>query len=234
MSMHKGRKRRLPHLVWRVHDFVYYRLLPEVWRGAADYVYYRPDLRRPFGGAFNGQRFRRLVFNELLNLFDFEVIIETGSYTGNTTEYIDEHVNCPIYTVELHPRFYTHSRLRLRHRPNVHSVRADSRQFLTWATTAPEVPKGCALFYLDAHWNDDLPLAEELRIILKTWANPIIMIDDFQVPGDPGYTFDDYGPGKALTEGYLREHDLLEQFRVYYPSAGSERESGLKRGCVVE
>jgi len=25
------------------------------------------------------------------------------------------------------------------------------------------------------------------------------MIDDFQVPDDPGYAYDDYGPGKALT-----------------------------------
>ena len=29
------------------------------------------------------------------------------------------------------------------------------------------------------------------------------MFDDFQVPEDPGYQFDDYGPGKAVTPVYI-------------------------------
>lgn len=53
--------------------------------------------------------------------------------------------------------------------------------------------------YLDAHWGEDLPLAEKLEIVFSWDSDAIVMIDDFQVPDDPGYAYDDYGPGKALT-----------------------------------
>ena len=59
------------------------------------------------------------------------------------------------------------------------------------------------LFYLDAHWNDHLPLREEVELALKHFAKAVLIIDDFAVPDDPGYAFDDYGPGKALTLDYL-------------------------------
>lgn len=222
----------LPHFFWRCHDFLYYRM-PQSWRGAIDFYYYRPDLFRPFGGAFNGQRFRRLIFNELLTVFDFEAVVETGTYTGNTTAYIDEHVLCPIFSVELSPRFHAFSRRRLKSRENVTLKRVDSRKFLHEAALSSSMPKGTVLFYLDAHWNDDLPLAEELRVILDVWSNPVIMIDDFQVPGDEGYSYDDYGSGKVLNEAYLRDSGLLEHVRVFYPAASSDQETGFKRGCVV-
>jgi len=224
--------RFLPRFVWRVHDYIDYRL-PAVPRGILDYWYYRPDMLQPFGGAFNGQRFRRLMFNELLTLFEFDLVVETGSYTGCTTAYIDEHVNCPIYSVELNPRYFTFSKLRLRGRKDVSLVFGDSRKFLREAALSSAVSKGCAFFYLDAHWNDDLPLADELHTILDTWDNPIIMIDDFRVPGDDGYRFDDYGPEKVLEEAYLAQHGILERSRAFYPAAPSGLESGLKRGCVV-
>jgi hypothetical protein len=53
-------------------------------------------------------------------------------------------------------------------------------------------------FHLDAHWEGDLPLQEEIEIILGRFPNFLIMIDDFRVPGDSGYGFDDYGRGKML------------------------------------
>jgi len=59
------------------------------------------------------------------------------------------------------------------------------------------------------------------------------MIDDFEVPGDPGYGFDDYGPGKALTASYLAPAFREFEPAVAYPSLPSSRESGRKRGCVV-
>jgi hypothetical protein len=59
------------------------------------------------------------------------------------------------------------------------------------------------LFYLDAHWNDDLPLEEELELIFSVHPHAVVMIDDFQVPDDPGYQFDEYGPGKALTPALI-------------------------------
>jgi hypothetical protein len=87
-------------------------------------------------------------------------------------------------------------------------------------------------FYLDAHWEGDLPLQEEIEIIVKRFPEFLIMVDDFAVSGDSGYGFDDYGPGKMLA---LRDFPFHGDRRtsVYFPTCSSEAETGSKRGCVV-
>ena len=86
--------------------------------------------------------------------------------------------------------------------------------------------------YLDAHWEEDLPLAQELEIIASNWSHAVVMIDDFRVPGDEGYGYDDYGPGKALTADYL-PFGALTDWSILYPLAASEEETGARRGCCV-
>ena len=50
-------------------------------------------------------------------------------------------------------------------------------------------------FYLDAHSEKNFPFFEEIDLICSYWYNSVVMVDDFQVPGDKGYIFDDYGSG---------------------------------------
>jgi hypothetical protein len=105
----------------------------------------------------------------------------------------------------------------------------DSRAFLRNLELSPD---DILLFYLDAHWKEDLPLGEEVAIILEKFRNFLILIDDFQVPDDPGYRFDDYGPGKTLT---LKDFsfDREERVDIYFPACPSENETGLRRGCIL-
>jgi len=58
------------------------------------------------------------------------------------------------------------------------------------------------------------------------------MIDDFELPNDPGYGFDDYGPGKRLS---LRDFELHRDSRIacYIPARPSTQESGRRRGAIV-
>jgi hypothetical protein len=51
------------------------------------------------------------------------------------------------------------------------------------------------------------------------------MIDDFQVPDDNGYGYDDYGVGKALIRGYIAP--LASQFDLaeFYPRTPSDTRS---------
>ena len=59
------------------------------------------------------------------------------------------------------------------------------------------------------------------------------MVDDFRVPGDPNYGYDDYGLGKALTDDYISAVVTNRGLVAHYPSAPASSESGFGRGCVV-
>lgn len=179
----------------------------------------------------NGQRWRCLMFAELVHKTAPKAIVETGTYLGTTTEWLAA-FQLPVFTCEAHPENYGFSKARLQATPNVRVVKTDSRNFLTRLLSGP-FGEGTNLFYLDAHWNADLPLAEELEIIFGRSLESVVVIDDFEVPGDPGYAFDDYGAGKALNAAYISEAAERFNLRVYYPSTPSTSETGALRGCVV-
>ncbi len=137
----------------------------------------------------------------------------------------------PVYTIEAVPRSFYCARKRFKSEDGIHYELGDSRLFLEKLGRKHELG-GSLFFYLDAHWHEDLPLNEELQVIARSWPEPVIMIDDFEVPDDPGYAFDDYGPGKRLAVSYLSE-EFLRDFCLFWPSLRGEEESGLRRGCVV-
>ena len=160
------------------------------------------------------------------------MIVETGTYRGTTTEFMAEQSGVPVCTVEADPRFYYYARRRLRGRRGLRLVLGDSRSSLTTWAGDPALPKRDVLFYLDAHWGDDLPLRRELEIIVASWTNVCIIIDDFQVPDDEGYEYDDFGPGMRLSMEYLNPLARLG-LAAFFPSRSSTLETGYKRGCIV-
>ena len=132
-------------------------------------------------------------------------IAETGTYRGTTTEFMAQ-TGLPIYTVEANPANYGFVRARFWRTYNITPVCGDSRPALGELLDGPlrDITRHHTLFfYLDAHWNEDLPLAEEIDIAFSRCPFALVMIDDFQVPFDPGYGYDDYGAGKALVPSYI-------------------------------
>jgi hypothetical protein len=200
-------------------------------RGFVDY-YRAPGKREAWGGAFNGQEFRRSIFLELVEKFDFSSIFETGTFRGTTTEFMASRSRAIVYTVEANPRNYGFCQARFRHNSQVRLSRGDSRSFLRAQLTTAQSGDKPAFCYLDAHWYADLPLLDECRIILASAVPTVIMIDDFEVKDDPGYAFDDYGDGKRLALEYL-EPLAQHEVSVFFPNCPSERETGARRGCVV-
>jgi hypothetical protein len=190
-----------------------------------------PELQYRWGGAFNGQAERCATFLEILDHLRPAAIIETGTYRGTTTEFLARHFAGPIQSCEIDRRCFLGSRRKLARFPQVELALSDSRPFLRYvlARLRPAAP---LLVYLDAHWWEDLPLREEIEIILGSGHEAAVMIDDFEVPDDPGYTFDDFGPGKRFSLALL---DFLADRRekLFYPSARAEAETGSKRGAVV-
>lgn len=207
------------------------------WRafiaGAWDYHRHRTNRGR-FGGPFNDQAARKALFMSLLQSLRPRALVETGVYRGTTTEFFAS-TGLPVIAVEIDPKLYGYSCSRLLGRRNVRIVNDDSRAMLRSLLDGPlwAHPGGCTFFYLDAHWGEDLPLAEEIDIVFSRCPDAVVMIDDFAVPGDAGYGYDEYGGDKALTARYIEAAVRAHELATFYPSTPSADETGRLRGCVV-
>lgn len=191
----------------------------------------RPSLSSAWGGPLNGQTHRRAIVREIARTYPIDQVVETGTFRGTSTEFFAAVFGVPILTIEANARYFEYSNRRLAPFPEVEVLHGDSRPALR-RIAADATPTQFPFLYLDAHWHDDLPLREELEVIARTWARCVVMVDDFEVPGDPGYGFDDYGPGKSLTAECLRL-PYLDGWAVLYPRVPSKDETGATRGCCV-
>lgn len=172
------------------------------------------------------------MFDDIEDIFLFKDIFETGTYHGTTTAHFTEKSNASIFTVESSARNYGYCAARFRKHDKIYLFKGDSREFLQQQLDQRAHSEAPIFCYLDAHWLDDLPLLEECKILLDKNVPAVIMIDDFEVKGDPGYTFDDYGAGKRLCLEYLSPLKK-DQLSVFFPNCLSANETGERRGSVV-
>jgi hypothetical protein len=190
-----------------------------------------PFLRGAWRAPLNGQQRRREIIEEIGGSIPFDLVVETGTYRAATTRLLAELFDCPIMSAEANHRFFLYSEATLRGSARVTVTYSDSRRFLR--ELARRERRDVTVFaYLDAHWDGDLPLAEELEVVAESWSRSVVMIDDFRVPDDDGYGYDDYGPGAVLSKELL-PHDALRGWSLLYPSAPSGAETGHRRGCCV-
>ena len=203
-----------------------------MFRGQLDYIL-KPRLKRREAGPFNGQEFRQRIFRELVEKMGFSAIVETGTFRGETTQYMYRTSGLPLYSAELNPRFYAYARMRLRKDSDINLYNSDSRKFLRQLINEGLFGKADVFFYLDAHWGEDLPLLEEIEIIFDKMPSAVVMVDDFKVPWDAGYTYDDYGMGKSLTLEYLEPAITRYGLTSFFPVQDAAGETGARRGCVV-
>lgn len=209
------------------------QLLGDATIGIIDYVR-TPSRGAGWGGPFNGQPARQALFLRLMDEIRPRAIVETGTYLGTTTDFMAA-TGLPVYTAEVDRRNYGFVRARFWNRRNIICRSGDSRTVLKKLFDGPlrALAGETIFFYLDAHWNDDLPLAEELELVFNECSTAVVMIDDFEVPFDFGYGFDDYGTGKALTSLYIADAVSVHGLRAFYPSTPSVLEGGARRGCVI-
>jgi hypothetical protein len=164
-----------------------------------------------FGEAFNGQQIRTQTIEGLLADFEPDALLETATFYGFTTEWLVRR-GLPVYSVELDAGLRNVARMRLRGRARIE---------------LGDEPIARPFVYLDAHWGEHLPLAEEVCAVFDQWDDALIVIDDFLVP-DSDYGYDEYA-GRALSIELL---DLPADSIHTYPPEPAADETGARRGTL--
>jgi hypothetical protein len=185
----------------------------------------------PWGGPLNGQRFRQHVMERLMRI-GADAIFETGTFLGTSTAFFARH-GLPVHSCELRDEYFASALSQLTAFDNVTLYLMDSRAFLREMAGDPALDYKRPFFYLDAHWYDDLPLSDEIRIIQDRWDEYFIMVDDFCVP-EAAYNFDRYPNGLELTLEHLDKEGVdLSETAVLFPSASATAETSARRGTLV-
>jgi hypothetical protein len=178
-------KRAAQHVSYRLYSFAQRK----AWRRFPD-------------GAFHGDRLNQRVMLELLQRAGVTAFVETGTFKDTVAAFVARHCpEMPVHSIEIDGAYYAEAAAHLAGYPSVHLIHGSSIDGLA-ALFAGNHLGTRPMFYLDAHWYADWPLAEELRLITQHATPAIIVIDDFQVPGRQAFGFDSYG-GRACNLDYI-------------------------------
>jgi len=176
--------------------------------------------------AFNQDHHVQSEFRRLVDKWSVETIIETGTYHGQTTEYLAS-LGPVVHTIEIREDYREEALARVGGLPNVTSHLGNSPEVLE--RILPTLA-GPVLVFLDAHWQAYCPLRDELRLLALHFPNrAIVAIHDFKVPGrDFGYDrWEDRDLELALIE------DLLPAlYPAGYEHHYNELAEGARRGVI--
>ena len=81
------------------------------------------------------------------------------------------------------------------------------------------------MFYLDAHFYEHMPLPEELMSIGDSCEKAVILIDDFLVPWEPRFLYDEY-PGIRIDMDLVKNTLMTKRtdLSVYLPKYDPEQD----------
>lgn len=208
-----------------LHRIITERLFPDFFAAREARSFVNPAV------PLNGQAGRRAIVERIVSDCAIEQFIETGTFRGGTTRWFAQ-FGSPVYTVEANPRLARFAQLVLADMPLIRVAEMDSVAFLDQLSADPAITARTTLFYLDAHWEKRLPLGDEIMIVARSFPKAIMVVDDFQVPDDPDYTFDDFGPGTRLDLDYVRRTGVAG-LEVFFPALPGTKEDPPRRGCTV-
>jgi hypothetical protein len=182
---------------------------------------------------FNGQKSRTRVFHALNGGVQFQNFVETGTFLGMTTDFLARTARkrgAQVYSCEINDRHYAIASRTVGQLQNVHLYHGNSVDYLR--SLSAKLSQALNFVYLDAHWNDYLPLRDEL-LILKRWQNTVVMIDDFKVPADERFGWDRYDDEREICLQHIE--GSVGGNAVYFPNYPATDEGALAaRGyCVI-
>ena len=179
------------------------------------------------GGPFGFDIQVALAFDEIVANYIPDVLVETGSFLGDTTEYLAAaYPELPILSCDVTPQHCNVTSRRLMDRPNARVVRASGETVVIATQLKYERP----LYFLDAHWYEAWPLAAELKAVNKG----IAVIHDFNV-GHPRFSYDTYAGidcGPRLLSKNLRS-DVYWVLNVRHETPFPILQTGRRSGVAI-
>jgi predicted O-methyltransferase YrrM len=176
--------------------------------------------------SFNGNPCIEEVCLALKNIYDIRTVVETGTYYGDTTHWFSKHFDI-VHSIEISDTYYNDcvKRFDVLGIDNIHLYNGNSAELLP--SIISNINNRC-LYFLDAHWLDQWPLLDELKAIAQSKMSPVILIDDFKVPGT-NLGFDSYN-GNDLDINYVFDSIKKiygENFKYFYNSVPMGNNRGI-------
>lgn len=184
-------------------------------------------------GSFNCDYQVEKQIDKLFKLFNIKCCLETGTYTGNTSIWFSNRVD-DVYTVELTDKWYNFSRKKFMKQniSNINIFRNHSVNFLKNNLFKIKEKYSKIICYLDAHWEDDWPLNNEIIEIAKVYKdNAIIIIDDFKVP-NRNFQFDSYKREACDLAFVQNALSNLGNYIYYYNNSAENYHPSLRPNCI--
>jgi hypothetical protein len=156
-----------------------------------------------------------------------DICVETGTYLGGTTKRFSQMFK-KVHTIEFLPENFEKAKQHLQGCENVIQYLGDSAK--TLPTVMKRIRAEKCFFFLDAHWQNDCPLIDELNVIAQSNKKGIIAIHDWKVPNtDLG--FDSYN-GQDFTIEWIKPtlDKCFAKYRIWYNDANKAK--GARRGVL--
>lgn len=183
-------------------------------------------------GSFNCDREEEKSVKSLIKKFNIQCCIETGTYTGCTTEWFSKLVE-QVYTVEIDEKLYNNALQKFKNINNIKITKANSKNWLKTLLPTIKDKYKYVLFYLDAHWEKYWPLIDELKIISEHYNNDngfIIVIDDFKVP-NRNFQFDKYKEQPNNIDFIKDSMNKLPEHIWFYKNRSDNYHPRLRPNC---
>jgi len=143
--------------------------------------------------AFHGDEHYQTIIRQILLQGNIGVFLETGAYHADSSIYVAQFVK-KVYTCEIRRDFCDTAQDHIDKsgfKENISLYNEPSQTFIPrFLPLLVELES--VLVFLDAHWQDDWPLEKELALCAelqkKHPGKLVVVIDDFDVPGNPRMT----------------------------------------------
>tara|TARA_Y100001935_G_scaffold238592_2_gene225354 strand:- start:5101 stop:5769 length:669 start_codon:yes stop_codon:yes gene_type:complete len=185
-------------------------------------------------GSFNKDIEEEKTVKNLIQKFNIQCCIETGTYTGCTTEWFAKLLK-QVFTVEITDKWYSYSLNKFKDKDNIDITKMSSEKWLEVLLPKIKEKYKTPLFYLDAHWDNYWPLLNEINIIAKNYNDDdkgfIIIIDDFKVPNRK-FQFDNYNNQPNDIEFVKESLSKLKEHIYFYKNRSSSYHESLRPGTI--